>query len=134
MSVLAAIGVLDFAIISLYQMGVLRRLPDLPGNVFDSNKVNASAKAYALRLPDGTTGTALYALTMMLASYGGSRRTGRRRWVDLALVAASGAGAIGAADYLRDMLFKQHKACPYCLVGAGLNFALLRLAWQELRS
>jgi len=43
---LSALGLVDFSIISLYQTGVIKSLPDLPFEVFDSNKVNASEDAY----------------------------------------------------------------------------------------
>jgi hypothetical protein len=50
---LPAIGLTDFAIISFYQTGVLKKLPYLPGNIFDSNKVNSSPVAYIMGIPDG---------------------------------------------------------------------------------
>ncbi|MFZ6013754.1 MAG: vitamin K epoxide reductase, partial [Bacteroidota bacterium] len=43
---LSAIGLLDFSIISLYQTGVIKKLPDFRLPIFDSNKVNASKEAY----------------------------------------------------------------------------------------
>lgn len=131
-SALAAVGLADFAIISLYQTGVIRHLPDLPGKVFDSDKVNASHKAYAMGLPDGTTGAALYAIVLILASAGGSRRSGRHWVFDALLGGAIAAGAIGAAQYLYDMIRHQERACPYCITGAALNFAMLPLVAQEL--
>lgn len=131
-SALAALGAVDFAIISLYQLGVIRHLPDPRWRVFDSDKVNASSKAYALGVPDGPLGLGLYALTLILAGAGGSRRTGRRRMFDILLGGAVAAGALGAAHYLYDMVWNQKRACPYCLVGAAVNFAMLPLAIREL--
>jgi uncharacterized membrane protein len=130
---LAAVGAVDFAIISLYQLGVIRHLPDLPGRIFDSDKVNASHKAYVLGVPDGTLGLGLYALTLILAGAGGTSRSGRRTILDVALGGAVMAGAVGTAHY--DMTRHQKRACPYCLVGATVNFAMLPLAIREtLRS
>jgi hypothetical protein len=54
---LAGFGAVDFAIISLYQLGVIRHLPDPPGRLFDSDKVNAAASAYRFGAPDGPLGT-----------------------------------------------------------------------------
>jgi hypothetical protein len=82
---LAAVGLVDFGIISLYQIGVIRHLPDLPGTFFDSDKVNASRKAYGMDLPDGTTGAGLYSLVLILASAGGTNRSGRPPMLDLLL-------------------------------------------------
>lgn len=130
---LAAVGLVDFAVISLYQIGVIRRLPDLPGRVFDSNQVNASRKAYQLGVPDGTTGAALYAGILILAAAGGSRGSGRVALLDLLLGAAVASGVAGAGIYLRDMIVEQAKACPYCLLGAGINLAMVPAAWPGVR-
>ena len=44
----------SMGLISLYQMGVIRHLPDLPLPYFDADKVDASAEAYAyFSAPDG---------------------------------------------------------------------------------
>ena len=131
---LSAVGVVDFAVISLYQLGVIRHLPDPPGRLFDSDKVNGSRKAYATGVPDGTLGLALYALTLVLTGAGGTSRTGRPAILDLALGGAVLAGAIGAAHYLYDMVMRQERACPYCLAGAAVSFAMLPLAVRETRA
>ena len=129
---LAAVGLADFAIISLYQFGVIRHLPDPPGKLFDSDKVNASHKAYAMGFPDGTAGAALHAFIMMLASAGGSRSTGRKPVLDLLLGGAVIAGAAAGAQYLFDMVRNQERACPYCIAGAAINFSMLPLVMPEL--
>ena len=130
---LAALGAVDFAIITLYQLGALRHLPDPPGRVFDSDKVNASRSAYALGVPDGPLGLALYALTLILAGAGGTAKTGRPRIFSFLLGGTVTAGALGAAHYLYDMVRHQKRACPYCLVGAAVNFAMVPLAVREIR-
>lgn len=120
-------------IISLYQMGVIRKLPDLPGEIFDSNKVNASKSAYMMGLPDGPVSLGMYALNMILASAKGSHRTGRSPWFDFLLAGAVAGSVGGTVAYLYEMIFRQKKACPYCLVAAGINFALLPLVFKEAR-
>lgn len=132
-ALLSAIGAVDFSIISLYQVGVIRSLPDLPGKIFDSNKVNASQSAYQMGLPDGPVSLGMYALNMILASAKGSHRTGRSPWYDFLLAGAVLASVGGTVTYLYDMAFKQKKVCPYCLVGAGVNFAMLPLVLKEAR-
>lgn len=131
-ALLSVVGLVDFAVISLYQTGVIRRLPDLPGRIFDSNQVNASRKAYALGVPDGATGALLYATTLALAAAGGTRETGRSPLLSLLLGGVIGVGVVGALDYLRDMIFQQARACPYCLVGAGLNAGMAALVAPEV--
>ena len=131
-SLLSALGAIDFAIISLYQLGVIRHLPDPPGRIFDSDRVNASRKAYALGVPDGTIGLGLYALTLIFAGAGGDVRGDRPRFLSLLLGGAVAAGAAGSAHYLYDMIRNQQRACPYCLVGAATHFAMLPLALSEM--
>jgi uncharacterized membrane protein len=120
---LSAIGLADFAIISLYQTGIIKHLPDIDHPLFDSDKVNASKDAYMFAAPDGPISALAYAATMVLASVGGSNRTGRKPLLDLALGATIAGNAAGALYYLYNMIFKQKKICLYCLTGAGINIA-----------
>ncbi|MFP2908382.1 vitamin K epoxide reductase family protein [Pyxidicoccus sp. 3LFB2] len=130
---LAAVGLADFAVISLYQLGAVKRLPDLPGKWWDSNGVNAARTAYALGVPDGPLGAIHYGVTLALAAVGGSRRTGRSRVWDVLLGGAVLGGAGAALYYLWDMAFKERRACAYCLVGAALNLGMVPLLWPEWR-
>lgn len=124
---LSALGLVDFSIISLYQTGIIKKLPDLPGKLFDSNKVNAAKDAYMFGVPDGPVSAAVYGLTMVLSAAGGSRRTGRKPVLDVLLGAAVLGNAAGAAYYLSNMIFKQQKICLYCLTGVAINFWSARL-------
>ena len=120
---LSAIGLADFSLISLYQTGVIKRLPDLPFPIFDTNKVNASKSAYQLGVPDGPVSSLAYSATMVLASAHGSECAGRKSVFDAALGVTVAANAIGAVVYLNDMIFKQKKICVYCITGAAINIA-----------
>ncbi len=125
---LSAIGLVDFAAIALYQSGVFKRLPDFPGKIFDTNKVNASHKAYAMGAPDGTTGALLYAATMVLATAGGTPKSGRHPFLDILLGGAVMAGVGAALQYTYDMIKNQEKACPYCIVGGLAHMAMIPFA------
>lgn len=129
---LAAVGLVDSAVISLYQLGAIRRLPDLPLPGFDSNRVSGSKAAYALRMPDGPLGALFYASTLVLLAFRGDRKTGRKPWASLALGGAVLSGCVGAMGYLLDMALVERRACPYCLVAAGTTFAIARLTWPEV--
>ena len=134
LSRLAAVGAIDFTIISLYQLGVIRHLPDPPGKLFDSDKVNASTSAYRFGVPDGPLGLISYAAMLAFAGAGGTSRTGRHPVWDLALGATVASSVIGAAGYLYEMIRKQKVACAYCLVGAAVNFAMVPSAVAAVRS
>ncbi len=120
---LSALGLVDFSIISLYQTGVIKHLPDIPHPLFDSDKVNASEDAYRFGGPDGPISAAVYGLSMVLASAGGSEKTGRPHVLDVALGATVTGNAVGAVFYLYKMIFVQKKICLYCVTGAAINIA-----------
>lgn len=122
---LSAVGLVDFSIISLYQLGYIRSLPDLPGKIFDSNKVNASKDAVILGLPDGPLTLGMYALNIVVAS-AASKLGKTRNLFDYLLGGLVVAQAAGAAHYLINMATVQKKACPYCIIGALINFATLQ--------
>jgi uncharacterized membrane protein len=129
---LASGGLADFAVISLYQLGAIRHLPDPPVRGFDSDRVNGSTKAYAFGVPDGTTGALLYAAQLVLAAVGGSRGSGRPLAASVLLAGAAAIGAASAGCYLWDMVAREKRACGYCLAGAALNFAMLPLALRDV--
>lgn len=120
---LSALGLIDFSIISLYQTGVIKSLPDIPHPLFDSNKVNAAEDAYQFGVPDGPISAVVYGLSMVLASAGGSEKASREPIFDVALGATVAGNAAGALYYLYNMVFKQKKICLYCVTGAAINIA-----------
>jgi len=120
---LSALGLVDFAFISLYQSGVIKRLPELPFKSFDSNKVNAAPDAYKMGAPDATISAWLYATNMVLATAGGTESSGRKPVHDMLLGGTVAANAGGALYYLYNMVFKQKKVCPYCIAGAAINIS-----------
>src|SRR3954447_1721925 len=120
---LSALGLVDFSAISLYQTGVIEKLPDLPFPIFDSNKVNASKEAYQFGVPDGPVSAVMYAATMVLAAASGSEQSGRKPVFDTLLGTTILGNTAGAIYYLYDMAFKQKKICLYCIAGAAINIA-----------
>lgn len=140
-AILASLGLIDFIVISLYQLGVIRELPDLNVKYVDSNFVNASKEAYKMGLPDGPVSAMVYTLILVLIGVKGTKSSGRSPVWDVLLGGAILANAAGAADYLRVMLFKQKRVCLYCIFGAFINFWMLKLfarrsfkALRELKS
>lgn len=120
----AALGMIDFSMISLFQMGYIKKLPDLPGKIFDSEKVNTAKEAVLLGVPDGVVSIGGYAATMILAM-AASRYKKQSRLLDVALGGVLLGQAAGAAQYMVNMTTKQKKICVYCVAGALLNFTSL---------
>ncbi|WP_236612850.1 vitamin K epoxide reductase family protein [Cesiribacter andamanensis] len=123
-ALLSALGVLDFIPISLYQLGVIRHLPDPPSALFDSDAVNASEEARILGLPDGPISLALYAASIGLAGAALARNTSRSR-LDVLLGGLLLGQAAGGVFYLYNMATVQKKVCLYCVAGAFINVASL---------
>lgn len=129
---LAAAGIVDFSLISLLQMGYFKKLPDLPGKVFDTVKVNTSKDAVIMGMPDGVISLGAYAATMFLAT-AATRFKKRSRLLDLALGGLVLGQAVGAAQYLYKMAFVQKKVCLYCVAGAAINFASLKPVYSLIK-
>ncbi|RDV14984.1 hypothetical protein DXT99_11920 [Pontibacter diazotrophicus] len=121
---LSALGLIDFSLISLFQLGFIKDMPDLPGKVFDTEKVNSSKDAVLLGMPDGVISLSSYAATILLAT-AATRFKKQSRILDVAMGGIILGQAAGAAQYLYKMAFVQKKVCIYCVAGAAINFATL---------
>ncbi len=133
-ALLSAIGLVDFSMISLYQVGVIKHMPDPPGKIFDSDKANGSHKAYAAGVPDGPITLVAFGMNILLASAGGSRKSGRHPIFDVLLGALVTGTALGSINYMYNMITVQEKACPYCMVGALLNFVMVPYALPDAKN
>ena len=130
---LAAAG--SMGVISLYQLGVIKHLPDPPLPGFDSDKVDASAEAYSLlSTPDGPIGLGSYAATLGLAAMGGADRANERPLLPLLLTAKVAFDALQAGKLTVDQVTKHKALCSYCLVAAGCTFAAVPLVVPEARA
>ncbi len=127
---LTAIGCMG--LIALYQTGIIRRLPDLPLPLMDSDKVDSSDEAYAkLSTPDAFIGLGSYAATMGLAAMGGRKRAQEQPWIPLALAAKAGFDATQAAKLSYDQWAKHKAFCVWCLIAAAATFATVPLVIGE---
>ena len=117
--------------LSLYQLGVIRRLPELPLPGFDANRVDASAQAYQLLgSPDATLGVVSYSVTAALAALGGDEPP----LALSALVAGKAAVDLGwAAKLTLDQATKHRAACSWCLLATSLTVVTFVYAAAELR-
>src|SRR5690349_17500049 len=90
---LAGVALADSIPVTLRQLGVIKRLPDVPWRGFDANKVTTSPEAYPFGIADGIPACALYVTQMALvaARRRAALRPRRRKWIDR-LLAASIAG------------------------------------------
>jgi uncharacterized membrane protein len=129
------LGIGSMAIVSLFQSGVIRHLPDPRRGNFHSDKVNSSEEAYSYGGPDGPITIAAHAANLVLATTGGPDRAERHPWLPLVASAAAAAQAAVAAKYLFYQMPKVDKAwCPYCIFDAFMHFATFALTLPEAKS
>ena len=130
---LIAIGSMGF--IALYQMGVIKHLPEPPLSGLDADKVDGSEEAYShLQMGDAFIGLGSYAATMGLAAMGPKNRAKTQPWIPLALATKAGADAAQAAKLTYDQFAKHKAACMWCLLAAAATFVTAALAIPEARA
>jgi uncharacterized membrane protein len=119
-------------LVTLYQTGVVRRLPDPPVGPFDSSRVDAAPYAYSrLRTPDGALMAITYAVTAALAAADGQRRAERRPWLPVALAAKTLYDAWTCAKLAREEWRDTGALCAYCQAATAASFASAALAMPE---
>jgi uncharacterized membrane protein len=137
---LSLLGMGAMTAVSLFQIGIVKHLPDPPIEGFDSDKVNSSDTAYALGVPDGTLSLVSLAVNIPLAAYGGENRTENQPIVPLFAAGKATVEAAVSGWYFYQMPAVEKKWCGYCIVGAAANFGIAALslieakrAWKSLR-
>lgn len=130
---LAAIG--SLGVVSLYQVGIIRRVPEPQLPYLDADGVDAAPEAYeVLDMPDAVLGIASYAITAALAAAGGEDRATERPWIPLSL-AAKVAFDVAQAGKLTLEQWTRHRAfCLWCLAAAAASFATAPLVVAEARA
>jgi uncharacterized membrane protein len=118
--------------IGLFQMGIIRDLPDPPWPRFDAKKVNGSAQAYSiLHTPDALLGALSYAGTACLAGASDPGRAKTAPWIPIAMGAKLAADAALAAKLTLDQWTQYRAFCLWCLLSAGATFAAAALGVRE---
>ena len=122
-------------LISLYQTGILRHLPDPPLPGFDSDRVDASGEAYeTLKTPDATLGVASYGTTLALIGMGAADRAGTHPWIPLLAAAKLGYDGAGAAWLTAEQISRHRALCFYCLAASVATWGALAQAVPEARA
>lgn len=128
------VGAASMAIVSLFQTGIIKHLPDPPVQRphFHSDKVNSSTEAFGYGMPDGPIALTTHGVNTMLAAAGPPGRYRDRPWIPILATAFAGAQAAVAAKYLFYTMPKVDKAwCPYCITDALMHFATFALTVPE---
>jgi uncharacterized membrane protein len=129
---LSFVGVGAGMIVSLYQMGIVRRLPDLPLRSFNATKVDKSNYAYKrLQTPDALLMIASYAVTAILAGAGGKDRARDNPALPIAM-AAKALYDLGIALKLGQEEWREnHALCGYCQAATVASLVSVGIAMPE---
>lgn len=136
---LAATGALG--VVSLYQTGLLKHVPEPRLQIFDADKVDASGEAYRMfSMPDAILGMLSSVGTAALATIGTKDRFAERPWVPLLLAAKAGMDAAWGIVLTLEQGTKHKRFCSWCLTAAAASLATFpaavpeaKAAWAALR-
>jgi len=132
---LSLVAVGSMGLITLYQMGIIKHLPEPPLPRLDADKVDASPEAYSrFATPDGILGIGSYAMTMGFAAMGGQDRARTQPWILLVLAAKVAFDTSQAVRLTVDQATKQKAFCSWCLLSAICTFATVPLVIPETRA
>jgi len=122
-------------LITLYQTGILRHLPEPQLSGLDADTVDAAPEAYAiLATPDAALGLTSYAVTIVLAAMGRSDRAVHQPWVPLALAGKVGFDVLVGLKLTWDQWSKHRAFCSWCLLGSLASFVSFPLVVPEARA
>ncbi|HEY8293645.1 MAG TPA: vitamin K epoxide reductase family protein [Thermomicrobiales bacterium] len=132
---LSLVAVGSMGMISLYQMGIIKHLPEPSLPRLDADTVDASPEAYSrFATPDGMLGLGSYAITMGLAAMAGEDRARTEPWIPLALAAKVAFDTSQAVRMIRDQATKEKAFCSWCLLSALCTLATVPLVIPETRA
>ena len=120
--------------VTLYQTGILKRLPDPGLPLIDSNKTDASEYAYKrLRSPDGTIMMATYAVTTWLGAAGGRERALGQPWLPLLMSGKLLFDIFSTLNLAREEWQTNKAFCIYCQVATAASLVSALIAIPEAR-
>jgi hypothetical protein len=132
---LSLLAMSTMGLVALYQIGILKKLPDPPFPGFDANAVHSSREAYAqFALPDAVLGMGSYAVTLALTAAGGKDRVSVQPWLPLALAVKVAFDIIQAGRLLASEVVRQRVLSLWSLIAVGTTVAAGPHAIPEARA
>lgn len=129
---LSMAGITIAQIVSLYQVGIVKHLPDPPIDVFDSDKVDASDYAYKRgQTPDGVFMLFTYASTALLAAMGGQKRSQELPLAPALMGLKALVDVMANLELAREEWKENKKLCTYCQTASLLSLVTLALSVPE---
>jgi len=122
----------SLGVVALYQLGLIRHLPEPPLPFLDADRVDAAGEAYVLGLtPDALLGVASAATSLTLVSMEAEDRAERRPIIPLLAAAKLAADAAGGLYLTAEQLSQHRRLCSWCLVAAVAQAAAFPFAVPE---
>lgn len=130
---LSIVGTVAGQLVALYQVGVIKHLPDPPIPIFDSSRVDASDYAYKrYNTPDGLLMIITYGVTAALAGAGGKDRARTNPTLPIAMGAKLLYDALLTIK-LGSEEWQDNKAlCAYCQAATIATLVSVGLAVPEV--
>lgn len=134
---LSLVGAAMGQFIGLYQMGIIKKLPDPDpsgalGKVFDATKVDASDYAYKrANTPDAFLMLGTYAVTAGLAAAGGEQRAHTNPSLPLAMAAKVLYDVSTNLRLAREEWQENKRFCQYCQLASLVSLASAALVLPE---
>ncbi|HEY9761765.1 MAG TPA: vitamin K epoxide reductase family protein [Trichocoleus sp.] len=130
---LSTLGASIGQLVSLYQTGIIKHLPDPPIPIFDADKVDSSEYAYKrLDTPDGFMMVTTYAITAWLAGAGGEDRAKTQPLIPLAMGGKILLDILTNAKLASEEWQYNRKFCEYCQLASLASLASLVIALPEI--
>jgi hypothetical protein len=130
---LSMLGAAMGGIVSLYQMGIIKRLPDPPIPIFDSDKVDAAPYAYSrFNSPDGPIMLISYGITAWLAAMGGKNRARSMPIAPIMLGLKTITDTVVALELAREEYRDAKAFCAYCQIATVASAVSIALALPEM--
>lgn len=130
---LSLVGIGAMTAATLFQTGIIKRLPDPPIENFDAQAVTSSDVAYALGGADAALSVASLAANIPAAAFGDEKRYLSKPLVPLAFAGKAFAEGVIAGWFFYRMAAKEKKWCAYCIVNAAAIWGVALLALPEAR-
>lgn len=125
-------GVAAGQLVTMYETGIIRRLPNDRIGPIDSNKVNKSDYGYSrFGSPDAVPMIVNYGITAWLASAGGKNRAANHPTLPIALTAKAAVDLATTLKLGQEEWSENKKLCAYCQTATLASAVTLLLSLPE---
>lgn len=124
-----SVAMVALGVVAARQLGIVRRLPDPPGGVWDSDAIVMSKAAHPAGIPDGVLGLASYGVTVGLLLL--AEDADWLRPVAKAKLAMDGSAAW--TNTVRQVAVFR-RLCSWCMATVVCTAAMVGLAKNDVRS